>query len=215
MTLDPNGQPPRAVAYNRNLTKAMQALLGLCQGLIADGELNPQEIHFLASWLAEHRDVIKHWPGNVVARRVAEVLEDGVITEEEAEDLKETLSKLTGDFLEHGAVSGVSTSLPLEDTAKVVESTDTTMLEFAGKVYCLTGKFVYGTRAACEAATAARGAECVKDVSNRVDYVVIGALASRDWANTSYGRKIEKAMALREQGHRVRVVSEEFWAGHI
>ena len=43
------------------------------------------------------------------------------------------------------------------------------------------------------------------------DYLLIGLFASRDWANTSFGRKIEKAVALRESGIPIAIISEEHW----
>lgn len=206
--LDRDGQPPASFNYQRNLTKCMQALLGICQGLIADNQLNEQEVYFLSGWLAENDIVTREWPGSVIAKRVKDILADGTVTLEEAEDLKDSLSKITGGFLEHGAPSGTSTSIQEVNTPS-------DEIVFEGKVFCLTGKFLYGQRTVCQSATVALGAQCSKDVTLSVDYLVIGALASRDWANTSYGRKIEKAMKQRNSGHHICVVEEEAWSNRL
>ena len=44
-----------------------------------------------------------------------------------------------------------------------------------------------------------------------LDYLVIGSLASREWAHTSHGRKIEKAMDYKKKGCSINIVSEEQW----
>ncbi|MCK9506427.1 MAG: BRCT domain-containing protein [Porticoccaceae bacterium] len=206
MELDKDGQPAGAVNRLRNLTKATQTLLGICQGLIADNILSPEEIIFLDTWLAENREVAKVWPGDVIARRIRGILADGVITLDEAEDLKVTLSQITGGFLEHGAVSGTATSLPVENVHSIL---------FEQSVFCLTGKFIYGSRSFCQQATEALGGQCVSDVTHGVHYLVVGGLASRDWAHTSYGRKIEKAVMFREKGQPIRIISEENWAQFV
>jgi len=32
-----------------------------------------------------------------------------------------------------------------------------------------------------------------------------------DWAHTSYGRKIESAVALQQEGHSIAIISERRW----
>lgn len=204
--LDPDGQPARAINWHRNLIKSTEALLGICRGLIADNHLSEQEIVFLDTWLRDNQEITKSWPGDVIARRVQAILADGVVTSEEAEDLKETLSRVTGTELEYGIVGGMSTSFPVEPVHSII---------FDGKTFCFTGKFIYGSRAKCELATTALGAFCTANVSRQVDYVVIGALASRDWVNTSFGRKIERAVQLKQSGHQIAIISEENWTQFV
>ena len=61
----------------RNLTKAMQTLLGICCGLTADNHLNDEEIQFLSTWMLDNKEATDVWPGCVIRDRVAHVLEDG------------------------------------------------------------------------------------------------------------------------------------------
>jgi hypothetical protein len=42
-------------------------------------------------------------------------------------------------------------------------------------------------------------------------YLVIGVFASRDWMYTNYGRKIERAVELRQCGSGIAIISEEHW----
>lgn len=112
--IDPAGQPARAINWHRNLVKSTESLPGLCRGLIADNQLNEHEVVFLDTWLKENDEITRSWPGDVIARRVREILADGIVTADEAEDLKETLAQITGTDLDQGLVAGMSTCFPVE-----------------------------------------------------------------------------------------------------
>lgn len=175
-----------AAADRRLLKRFCEALLGISAGLLADGELSDKELLFLDSWLQEHDDIAATWPGEVIFVRVRDVLADGFITEEERAYLKETLSALlAGTLAETGATSGVATRLPIDEIDAIA---------IPDRSFRFTGSLLYGTRVACERAVRERDGAVVPSVRADLDYRVIGTLASRAWANTSHGRKIEKAM---------------------
>lgn len=125
------------------------------------------------------------------------------MTDEELTDLKGTLEDLIGGSLEQtGAVTGLATRLPIDS----VES-----LQIAGKSFCFTGRFLHGSRASCERAVVARGGGTSDNITRELDYLVIGMLVTPDWAHSSHGRKIEKAVEYRNSGYPVRIVGEETW----
>lgn len=197
----------RAATDQRLLARSCESLLGICKGLLADGHLADSEILFLDTWLKENSDIATTWPGEVIYERVNTVLEDGIVTEEERHHLTVTLSSLIGGTLqESGATGGLSTSLPIDDVEVV---------DIEGKKFCFTGAFVFGTRAVCEKAVVQLGGEPIKDVRKDLNYLVIGTLASREWAHTSHGRKIEKAKAYQRKGCPILVVSEDIWVGSL
>lgn len=193
----------KAATDQRLLKRSCESLLGLCTGLLADQKLNDEEIRFLDLWLADHDDIATTWPGEVLVARVQEVLKDGLITEEEREYLKSTLEELLGGSLEDtGAASGLATTLPINEIKKIVIS---------DKSFCFTGNFLFGTRKVCEKAISDRGGIAVPRVRKDLGYLVIGTLVSRDWAHTSHGRKIEKAVEYQRAGSPILIVSEEQW----
>lgn len=206
LTLDADGQPPVAINWHRNLLKSIENLLGLCQGLIADNHLSEQEIAFLDTWLKENQETTKAWPGDIIARRVREVLADGVVTAEEADDLRDTLQQIVSGVASEGIASGMAATLPIQKVHSIL---------FEQSVFCFTGKFLYGSRRKVHRATEALGGICLDNVTTKLDYVVIGALASRDWAHTSFGRKIQRAVELRDKGYPIAIISEENWAQFI
>lgn len=191
----------------RLLKRSCEALLGICSGLIADGELNDREVIFLSTWLSEHEAIAQTWPAEIVFARVREVLADGVVTPEERAYLVRTLEQLTGDsFAATGAVGTGSNSLPTDDTVQV---------EISGRIFCFTGTFLFGTRAACERALSLRGGEAVSSITKKTHYLVIGELASRSWKNTSHGTKIESAVHMQSQGNPICIISEAYWIRNL
>lgn len=92
----------RAQAKHR-LNRAVEHMIGLVTGIIADRNLHDLEIKLLRTWLDENFLVTQTWPGFVVARKVGEVMADGIITETERAYLLSVLSELAGPILELAA----------------------------------------------------------------------------------------------------------------
>lgn len=192
-----------AAAQRHEGERACAQLLGLIAGITADGQLHDLEIQFLRTWLAEKRRAGAHWVGDQIAAQIDHVLADGHISDDERADLLTTLQGTAGvNFPETGTVTPET----------IAFSADECEVALKGAVVCLTGKFAFGSRGDCEAATTAAGALCVDSVTKKVHYLVIGSAgATASWKQASYGNKIDAAMKLKEQGHRIAVLTEERW----
>lgn len=118
------------------------------------------------------------------------------------------LSQVVGGvFLDDSVASGRSTTLPLDDVKCV---------DVAGKVFCFTGALTSGSRRECARRVVALDGVFSNSVTMKLDYLVVGPVASRDWFNTSYGRKIEKAVRYRdEKGLDIKIISEEVWLSSL
>lgn len=200
--------PHARMTYQRRLDRTVDELIGLCRGLIADGEVNRDEVMFLERWLRANREFRHEYPFNVLFERVADALEDGVIDPDEERDLLAAIHGLSGEVasVQVPEVS-TSTSLPLCDPAPSVTFGDT--------VFVVTGTCTFGSRAKVAAAIAERGGRVASSVSRKVGFLVIGDVGSRDWMHSSYGRKIEAAVQLRDNGVPIRIVSERHWQQHL
>ena len=192
---------------NRMLSKATLTLLGICTGLVADGQLSDTEIHFLHTWLLENRDVTAQWPGDAIASRVQSILADGMITDAERDDLLQTLQQLTGnDFADTGSSAPVAPAMPPGLPVDLLAA-----IRFENAVFCCTGKFIHGTRPACHRDIEAAGGQVSDTLTGGVDFLVIGSLISQEWMFETYGRKIEKAAALRAKHGKPVIVTEQQW----
>lgn len=190
------------------LDRAADQLLGICSGIVADGEINHRELAFLSTWLAEHREVCEIFPGKQIARRLAEVMADGRVSVEEHSDLLLILQQISGNsFIDTGAAAPAAPAIPADESP---------VIEIPGKSFCFTGTFAFGSRGKCEAAVKALGACCGKDVTLALDYLVIGAGVSPDWKHETYGRKIERALEIRSGGQSTPVIIlEEQWVSAL
>ena len=188
---------------NRKTNAAVEHLLGLVQGMMADGELNELEVRYLSTWLGANQDRLDIWPANVIAELVQATLQNGSIDAGERQKLVGTLKDLiANDFQETGSVTAEPPRLPVNTDATVTVS---------GQAFCFTGEFGFGTRAACTKITEKAGGFVVDDVTRRAQYLVIGNKTSPNWLHENLGRKIQKAMRLQHEGGDIQVINEEMW----
>lgn len=178
-------------------------LEGLCKGVASDYSLNDDEIHYLNWFLSSNSALKSNYPGKHLYQLVSSILSDGVITDDERDTLLHEITAFTGSNISEGVVDGYSTSSPVEiiDNFK----TDKTKV-------CLTGKFLCGTRRQCENDLTKAGCKIVDRITQDLDYLIIGALSSKDWKFQSFGRKIEQAVDYRDnKGIGLKIISEEHW----
>lgn len=195
-------------AVNRHMeNRALQTLMGIVTGVLADGQLHDAEIALLKTWISANPEVTGAWPGSAIAAMVRDVCADGVITPAERELLLANLTALAGaDFSNTGSVTPEPTRLPVDDTRR---------LTFRGRVIVHTGTFLFGTRARCEKASANMGALLADNVTRDTDILVIGGRVTPSWVTESYGRKIMQAARLRDEGANVEIISEAHWLSHL
>jgi NAD-dependent DNA ligase len=191
---------------SETLKQSLGELLGLARGLMADQELTDSEIHFLDKWLEERYSMTSSFPGNVIHERIKEVLEDGVVTEEERSHLVETLNMLIEDRLEDLADQVDLTELWFDDVG---------LIDFNKARFCLTGNFVYGPSDVCKVAIEQRGGTVAPSVSDEAQYLVVGGLGLDEWRTGGLGAEIESAMRLRAKGKSVKIIPEDSWVEYL
>ena len=193
------------VGSDRITSRQVDELIGLARGLCADNQLNQLEVQFLEKWLAAQLGVSDQPLIRTLYQRLQETLHDGVVTDDERDELFQTLQSLsTGDF-ELGEVLK-STSLPLCHPAP-----DITFLD---RRFTFTGTFKFGKRRDCETLIADRGA-FAGPLSLKTDFLVIGLYATESWKHSSFGNKILEASRMRSEGIPIAIVSEEHWTKFI
>lgn len=181
--------------------RQMNELLGLAKGIIADGMVNQSEVEYLHKWLVANQDASQNPIISNLLTRVQDMLSDGVLDDDESRELLEVLRKFTGGDFELGELLK-STTLPLTEPPPDIQ--------FDDRNFCFTGTFAFGSRKECEAAVIEKGGQAGR-LTTKTDYLVIGIYATDSWAHSSYGRKIERAVKMREDGRRISIVSEIHW----
>lgn len=188
----------------RRLDRAVDQLLGICAGIVADGEINDKELAYLSTWLSENVEVCSQFPGEQIAGRIRHAMADGTFDLEEHADLIELLTNISGNcFSDTGAAAPASPALPSDMDA---------LIHFQGKSFCFTGKFSFGKRSMCEDEVVQRGGVCLDGVTKSLDYLVIGSGVSPDWKHETYGRKIERVLEIRENDQKSpMIILEKDW----
>ena len=69
------------------LDKAVNSLLGTMEGITIDARISPAELKFLTDWINDHQSLRDRHPFNEILPVISSVLEDGVITGDEREDI--------------------------------------------------------------------------------------------------------------------------------
>jgi hypothetical protein len=185
----------------------LNVLLGILKGITADQNINESEVVFLTEWLASNPDIAEIWPVPLLSTKIVEILEDGIITQEECAELYLLVNQVTGnDFNETGDAS--------DNPTQCFDNPQVIIHDNQG--FCFTGKFKTGSRKEIETKAQNLGAVIIKKLPTfSTQYVVIGSLSSRDWAYSSHGRKIEHAKSMQAKGHEIYIISEEQWLGAI
>lgn len=184
----------------------LNEILGLIQGIMSDGVLLKSEIVYLRKRLRES-SWSNEWPVSELYRRLNEVLADGVIDKDEKEDLTAMLTAMSGDFLSTGDTGPGVMTLGVDINPSI---------ELIDKVYCFTGTFAFGTRKKCQSVCEDRGGVFSRSLTKKVNYLVMGTIATPDWMYGSYGRKLEKALFYRERDDQdIQIITERDWLSAV
>jgi len=183
--------------------RSADALVGIAAGLAADGTINQQESEFLKTWIETHLDHLSDPVVNILYKRLASMLSDGVLDTEESAELLEMLHQFAGLSLGSAQTFTTPSSLPLDNPAPTLSWTE--------RVFLFTGVMAYGPRKDCESLIIERGGLIGGSVSKKIHYLIVGSIGNEQWLHSTYGTKNKKAVELRENGVPIAIISEEHW----
>lgn len=197
--------------YFDGTTSAIQQLEGMLHGFIADGKLTNEELSALGRWLADNKQLAGVYPYDEIYGLLVAAQSDGVVTQDERNMLTAFFSTFVDLRESYNLSEGEMQRLQKEYSVGGICAVDP-QISFEGKVFCFTGEFAHGKKAFIQHMAEERGAEVSSSVTKRVDYLVVGAEGNDCWAYSCYGRKVEKAVELRKNGHRILIIHEnDYW----
>lgn len=170
---------------------ALQELNSILKAISCDEVLNEAEISFLIDWMSNHSFLRGNYPYDRIYNKLAEVLEDGVITKKEHDELVH-LFQSADDPVEANALDC--------NCAKI---------DLMGKRICLSGEFDYGSKEEVSKILIKKGALVQPSVSKTTNYLVVGGQGSSAWCAGNYGSKIKKALELQTKGIEIMIVREK------
>lgn len=77
------------------LDKSINSLIGIVEGIAIDQEINEREVCFLQDWVREHQELQSRHPYSELMPVVHAALADGILTEEERDDILWLCRQLT------------------------------------------------------------------------------------------------------------------------
>jgi hypothetical protein len=191
--------------YYNAVTSDLQTLQGLCQGILSDGVITEQEIYGLDKWLKENEHLNSYYPYDEIRSLVLSIISDHKVDEEEIlvlkaffsqfvklqdETIADKIKKETSDI----RIEGLCTSEP--------------QVTFPGKTFCITGVLKRGSRENLQRDIIKLGGIPTESVNKKTDYLIVGDNGNPAWAFSCYGRKVEKALGLRKEGHTITLIHE-------
>ena len=190
----------------------IRQLEGIFHGVLSDGILNDEEVHAIEKWLHEHNHLQGHFLFDGISSLVTDVLEDGIITEDE----RKSLVKFMLDFTSNIG-SSAKEQLLSEDSSESNHSVySTPTIRFAERVFCLSGDFdCFESKGEVEDRILSLGGAASKTITKKVSYLVVGGAGSADWKFGKYGRKVEKALEYRAKGIDIEVIEETWLVSHL
>lgn len=97
MDSNPDHKPYLRFTGKQRIDSCVNTLRGIIEGIAIDGHINEAEVGFLGLWLESHQDVRDRHPFNELIARVEESLTDGVLTEDEHQDIIWLCDRLEGN----------------------------------------------------------------------------------------------------------------------
>lgn len=191
--------------YYNAVTTDLQTLQGLCHGILADGEITDKEIFDLDKWLDDNEHLNTYYPYDEIRSLVLSIISDGKVTEDERLVLKAYFSEfvnLTNNDIQQKIK---------EDTKEVKISglcTSEPVVDFDGKTFCITGVLKNETKESLKQKITNLGGITTDSVTKKTDYLVVADNGNPAWAFSCYGRKVEKAVNMRKDGHVITLIHE-------
>ena len=186
--------------YYNGITSDLQILNGLCQGILADNNVNDEEISGLNNWLTAHKHLNGLWPYDELNTIVENILADGIISLDDTELLHAFISQIAVNEKTNSADEILGDLLSIYAVNPKVE--------ISGKSFCFTGILQSYKRSEALKYVEQFGGKSTSNPSAITNYLVVGDIGNVSWAYTAYGRKIELAMKLRKSGHRIQIIRE-------
>lgn len=194
--------------YFSAITSDLQRLHGILGGIMADNLIEKHELDGLRSWLDDHEHLNNCWPFDEIDSLVTLVLEDGKIDDRE----HELLLDFFGDFFKLS--NQASSKTPMLESSTTITGICTIDPEIIikNRLFSFTGFSKRAPREKIIAIINESGAIFSEEVTEKVDYLVIGADGNPCWIYACYGRKIELAIQWQKRGEKILILHEnDFW----
>lgn len=192
--------------YYNKATTALQVLMGILHGINIDNTLTDTEVVNLQNWLKKHDELKNYYPYDELIELLEKILEDNIITQEEKAELQVFCSSFIDKTKTYAEVSTETTLSNIYD--------EVTKITFEKHHFCITGESEKASRKEISNLIEECGGKC-GNLLKSTNYLIVCDKGNEVWAYATYGRKVEKALALRKKGSDIKIIPEKVLWGNI
>ena len=189
--------------YFDDVTADIQRLHSIIGAIASDGIITEEELTGLSEWLRSHDHLRRCWPYDEVESVVTGVMSDRKIDQNEQKFLQEFFSEFIPTNSPAITKPPISNGSTIQGLCAVCPD-----IVFQDSMFCFTGASPKYKRKELEKLIITLGGRFTNSINQALDYLIIGAAGNPCWAYACYGRKVEKAVTLRKQGHNLLLVHE-------
>lgn len=193
------------------VTSQIQQLEGMLHGIIADGVISNNEITTLSLWLDENDHLSGVYPFDEVYSLLLAAKEDGMVSDDERNMLKAFFATFVDTRVSYNIHENDIAELQKQYSIGGICAVCPEIV-IKGKTFCFTGVSKKATRKEIASVIENAGGIYNDRVTADTDYLIVGADGNPCWAFSCYGRKVEKAVDMRKEGHNIVIVHEyDLW----
>jgi len=191
------------------ITSDMQVLHGMLHGILADGRITKLELENLQQWLYANEHLQGSYPYDEISALILGVLEDNVVSKEEEDFLKVYFGQFANIDLKmsEDEIANIKSIMTKQGICAVDP-----VINIQNSLFSFTGKSTHGTRKDIANVITTNGGDFNDRVIEKTNYLIVGNDGNPCWAFACYGRKVEKAIKLRQEGSHILIINElDFW----
>ena len=191
--------------YYNTVTSDLQILEGICYGILSDGIINEKEIFDLNIWLEENEHLSTYYPYDELRSLISSILSDNKVDDEEILILKAYFKQFVylKDYETNQQIKNETSEIKIFGLCTIDPN-----VTFENKTFCITGVLKRGNRENLQNDIIKLGGIPTESVNKKTDYLIIGDNGNPAWAFSCYGRKVEKALTMRKEGHTIMLIHE-------
>lgn len=186
--------------YKRN-TCDIQRLHGLLAGIVCDRTISPDELKALNQWLKDHDYLEEDIFFQEIYTTLRPVRTKSELNDHDVSSIFKQIQKYV-HVENHGTLR---TQLDSNDNPDFYKGE----LTIDQALYCFTGTSSRFKKKDWKNLVENNGAQFTDDMTTSVHYLVICNKGNKAWAHVSYGRKFEQAKKWQNQGHNIKIITED------
>ncbi|MBT0607605.1 BRCT domain-containing protein [Aequorivita echinoideorum] len=192
--------------YYKDFTVDIQILQGICHGILADGKINNEEVLGLQKWLDNNSQLEDYYPYYELREIIYEVLRDGVIDENEKLILKAHFKQFSNIAIKENidSLNKEISGIKIKGYCAL-----NPQIYIDGRKFCATGDFSRKSKEEFYSIIDDLGGVTANHMTNTTNYLIVGGKGSAAWCFSCYGRKVERAISMRNRGFDIQIVTEE------